>query len=150
MKETFPKSSVMIMADMVGYADGGVVSKQVLKNDAGNITLFSFDEGQGLSEHTAPFDALVQNLEGEVEIVLAGQPLRLKRGVGYYAGRNETLPACGHPLQDVADYDKRLTDLRRCRSHPFSYPERAGYEKGRLCFGGLDRMEMVNENRRVR
>lgn len=68
------------MADMVGYADGGVVSKQVLKNDAGNITLFSFDEGQGLSEHTAPFDALVQNLEGEVEIVLAGQPLRLKRG----------------------------------------------------------------------
>ena len=80
MKETFPKSSVMIMADMVGYADGGVVSKQVLKNDAGNITLFSFDEGQGLSEHTAPFDALVQNLEGEVEIVLAGQPLRLKRG----------------------------------------------------------------------
>lgn len=55
MKETFPKSSVMIMADMVGYADGGVVSKQVLKNDAGNITLFSFDEGQGLSEHTAPF-----------------------------------------------------------------------------------------------
>lgn len=54
MKETFPKSSVMIMADMVGYADGGVVSKQVLKNDAGNITLFSFDEGQGLSEHTAP------------------------------------------------------------------------------------------------
>lgn len=80
MKETFPKSFVMIIADMVGYADGGVVSKQVLKNDAGNITLFSFDEGQGLSEHTAPFDALVQNLEGEVEIVLAGQPLRLKRG----------------------------------------------------------------------
>lgn len=151
MKETFPKSSVMIMADMVGYADGGVVSKQVLKNDAGNITLFSFDEGQGLSEHTAPFDALVQNLEGEVEIVLCWAAVAFEeRGVGYYAGRSETLPACGHPLQDVADNDKRLTDLRRCRSHPFSYPALSGYEKGRLCFGGLDRMKMVNENRRVR
>ena len=60
--------------------DRGVVSKQVLKNEAGNITLFSFDEGQGLSEHAAPFDALVQNLEGEAEIVLGGQPLQLKKG----------------------------------------------------------------------
>ena len=80
MKETFPKSFVMVIADMIGYADGGVVSKQVLKNEAGNITLFSFDEGQGLSEHAAPFDALVQNLEGEAEIVLGGQPLHLKKG----------------------------------------------------------------------
>ena len=70
----------MVIADNIGYADGGVVSKQVLKNEAGNITLFSFDEGQGLSEHAAPFDALVQNLEGEAEIVLGGQPLQLKKG----------------------------------------------------------------------
>ena len=51
----------MVIADKIGYADGGVVSKQVLKNEAGNITLFSFDEGQGLSEHAAPFDALVKS-----------------------------------------------------------------------------------------
>ena len=70
----------MVIADKIGYADGGAVSKQVLKNEAGNITLFSFDEGQGLSEHAAPFDALVQNLEGEAEIVLGGQPLQLKKG----------------------------------------------------------------------
>ena len=70
----------MVIADKIGYADGGVVSKQVLKNEAGNITLFSFDEGQGLSEHAAPFDALVQNLEGEAEIVLGGQPLQWKKG----------------------------------------------------------------------
>ena len=106
MKETFPKSSVMIMADMVGYADGGVVSKQVLKNDAGNITLFSFDEGQGLSEHTAPFDALVQNLEGEVEIVLAGQPLRLKRG-------ESVMPAgVKHSLRAVTRFKMLLTMIR--------------------------------------
>ena len=107
MKETFPKSSVMIMADMVGYADGGVVSKQVLKNDAGNITLFSFDEGQGLSEHTAPFDALVQNLEGEVEIVLAGQPLRLKRG------ESGIMPAgMKHSLRAVTRFKMLLTMIR--------------------------------------
>ena len=46
MEDTFSKSSVMVIADKIGYADGGVVSKQVLKNEAGNITLFSFDEGQ--------------------------------------------------------------------------------------------------------
>ena len=80
MKETFPKSSVMLLTDMIGYADGGIVSKQVLKNEAGNITLFSFDQGQGLSEHTAPFDALIQNLDGEAEITLGGQPLHLKKG----------------------------------------------------------------------
>ena len=107
MKETFPKSSVMIMADMVGYADGGVVSKQVLKNDAGNITLFSFDEGQGLSEHTAPFDALVQNLEGEVEIVLAGQPLRLNRG------ESVIMPAgMKHSLRAVTRFKMLLTMIR--------------------------------------
>lgn len=80
MKETFPKSTVMALKDRVEYADGGVVSKQVLKNEAGNITLFSFDKGQGLSEHTAPFDAFVQILDGQVEIVLDGTPLRLKEG----------------------------------------------------------------------
>ena len=50
----------MVIGEMIGYADGGVVSKQVLKSEAGNITLFSFDRDQGLSEHTAPFDAWVQ------------------------------------------------------------------------------------------
>ena len=52
-ENTFPKASVMRFADKIEYADGGVVSKQVLKNDAGNITLFAFDEEQGLAEHTA-------------------------------------------------------------------------------------------------
>ncbi|MDL2215095.1 cupin domain-containing protein, partial [Dysgonomonas sp. OttesenSCG-928-M03] len=57
-----------------------VVSKQILKNDAGNITLFSFDKGQGLSEHTAPFDAMVQVIDGEVEITIGGSLILLKQG----------------------------------------------------------------------
>lgn len=80
MKDTFPKSSVLVIKDMIEYSDGGVVSKQVLKSDAGNITLFSFDQGQELSEHTAPFDALVQILDGQAEIMLNDKRLALKEG----------------------------------------------------------------------
>jgi hypothetical protein len=83
-ENTFPKASVMRFADKIEYADGGVVSKQVLKNDAGNITLFAFDEEQGLAEHTAPFDALVQVLDGEAEIRIGGEPLRLKTGAAVF------------------------------------------------------------------
>jgi quercetin dioxygenase-like cupin family protein len=68
MNNIFEKGTVLNLAQLVDYSDGGVISKQVLKSNAGNITLFSFDKGQGLSEHTAPFDAMVQVLDGEVEI----------------------------------------------------------------------------------
>lgn len=80
MKDVFSKSAVFGLRDAIEYAEGGIVSKQVLKNDAGNVTLFAFDSGQGLSEHSAPSDALVQVLDGEVEIRLGGQPLYLKTG----------------------------------------------------------------------
>jgi quercetin dioxygenase-like cupin family protein len=59
MGDTFPKSTVLSMKDQVDYADGAIVSKQVIKMPAGNLTLFAFDKGQELSEHSAPFDALV-------------------------------------------------------------------------------------------
>lgn len=61
-------------AEAVDYASGSIVSKQLTYNDAGNITLFAFDEGQQLSEHTAPFDAVVQVVDGEAEIRVGGQP----------------------------------------------------------------------------
>jgi quercetin dioxygenase-like cupin family protein len=67
-------------AELVNYQDGSVVSREIVKKPTGNVTLFAFDEGQGLSEHTAPFDALVYVLEGEVEIGIAGQPHRLQGG----------------------------------------------------------------------
>ena len=58
----------------MNYQDGAVVSREIVKKPTGNVTLFAFDEGQGLSEHTAPFDALVQMVEGEAEIMISGQP----------------------------------------------------------------------------
>jgi quercetin dioxygenase-like cupin family protein len=66
--------------ELVNYQEGAVVSREILKKPAGNVTIFAFDEGQGLSEHTAPFDALAQVLEGEAEISIAGQPHRVAGG----------------------------------------------------------------------
>lgn len=107
MENTFPKASVMRFADKVEYADGGVVSKQVLRNEAGNITLFAFDQGQGLSEHTAPFDALVQVLDGEVEIRIGGSPHRLKTGEAVI------IPAgVPHALQAVRRFKMLLTMIK--------------------------------------
>ncbi len=62
------------MKEYIDYADGSVVSKTLIKKDIGNITLFAFDEGQGLSEHTAPFDAVVHIIDGKAEITIGGQP----------------------------------------------------------------------------
>ncbi|RRD60932.1 cupin domain-containing protein [Tannerella forsythia] len=77
---TFDKATVIALEASVDYTRGGVISKQVTKNQAGNITIFSFDKGQGLSEHTAPFDAFVQVLDGEAEIRIDGAPHILKKG----------------------------------------------------------------------
>jgi len=66
--------------DLAGYQEGAVVSRELVKKPTGTVTIFAFDAGQGLSEHTAPFDALVQVLEGQVEIAIAGRPHRLKGG----------------------------------------------------------------------
>ena len=65
---------------LVDYQPGAVVSREVLKKETGSVTVFAFDDGQGLSEHIAPFDALVNVLDGEVEISIAGQPHRLQAG----------------------------------------------------------------------
>ena len=66
--------------ELVNYQDGAVVSREIVKKPTGNVTLFAFDEGQGLSEHTAPFDALAQVVEGEAEIMISGQPHRVLGG----------------------------------------------------------------------
>ncbi len=68
------------LTHFIPYAIGSVVSKTLLKKDAGNITLFSFDQGQGLSEHTAPFDAVVHILDGQAEISIGGEPRTVKTG----------------------------------------------------------------------
>ncbi len=68
------------MAELVDYQAGSVVSRTVIEKQTGTCTVFAFDEGQGLSEHTAPFDALVSLLDGEAEITISGKPFHLKEG----------------------------------------------------------------------
>ncbi len=68
------------MAELVDYQAGSVVSRTVIEKQTGTCTIFAFDEGQGLSEHTAPFDALVSLLDGEAEITISGKPFHLKEG----------------------------------------------------------------------
>ena len=68
------------LVDLVGYQEGSVVSRAVIDKKTGTVTLFAFDEGQGLSEHTTPFDAMVYVLDGEVEIAISGKRFRLREG----------------------------------------------------------------------
>ena len=78
MKEFLAKA--LKMKDLAAYQDGAVVSKEVLKKDTGTVTVFAFDQGQGLSEHTAPFDALVEILDGEAEIIISGSAHQVSEG----------------------------------------------------------------------
>ena len=68
------------MKDMIAYQDGSIVSKEIITKPTGTVTIFAFDQDQGLSEHTAPFDALVQIVEGEAEIIISGESHHLKEG----------------------------------------------------------------------
>ncbi|MFC1931850.1 cupin domain-containing protein [Chloroflexota bacterium] len=68
------------LAELVDYQRGSIVSKTLIEKSAGNLTLFAFDKGQGLSEHTAPFDALVYLCDGEAEVIISGKPVQLKQG----------------------------------------------------------------------
>lgn len=68
------------LADMTPYQDGAVVSRTLLQHETGTLTVFSFDAGQALSEHTVPFHAFVQVLDGEAQIIIGGQPVAVKAG----------------------------------------------------------------------
>ena len=77
---TVPTATPIDLENEVAYAIGAVVSKTLLKKETGNITLFSFDTGQGLSEHTAPFDAVVYVVDGAADITIGGAPHAVKKG----------------------------------------------------------------------
>ena len=79
-KAKLEPAKTYLMAGLVDYSEGAVVSRTVIKNPAGTVSLFSFDEGQALSEHSAPFDALVQVLDGEVELIIGGETILAKTG----------------------------------------------------------------------
>lgn len=104
---TAPKSKVLPVAEMVNYQEGSVVSRQITKADVGNVTLFAFDIDQGLSEHTAPFDALVHILEGEANVTISGEPFHLKAGNAIIMPANEP-----HALKALQRFKMLLTMIR--------------------------------------
>jgi quercetin dioxygenase-like cupin family protein len=79
-KAKVPGAETVKVAALVSYQDGSIVSREIVRKPTGTVTIFAFDQGQSLSEHKAPFDALVQVLEGEVEITIAGNSHRLQGG----------------------------------------------------------------------
>lgn len=104
---TAPQSQKLSMTDLVSYQEGSVVSRQITKAEAGNVTLFAFDAGQELSEHTAPYDALVHVLEGEAEIRISGQPHLLSAGEAIIMPANEP-----HALRATQKFKMLLTMIR--------------------------------------
>ncbi|RPI70534.1 MAG: cupin domain-containing protein [Ignavibacteriales bacterium] len=73
-------STAINSAGFIEYSDGSIVSKQIIKKDTGTITLFAFDKGQSLSEHTAPFDAFVEIVDGKAECIIDGKPVAVSKG----------------------------------------------------------------------
>jgi len=104
---TTPTSQVLPIADLIAYQEGAVVSRQIVKAEAGNVTLFAFDLGQELSEHTAPFDALVHVLDGEVEVRISGKPHTVKAGEAIVMPANEP-----HALKALSRFKMLLTMIR--------------------------------------
>ena len=100
-----PKQSTL--ADMVDYQEGSIVSKTLVEKKTGTVTLFAFDEGQGLSEHTAPYDAMVLVLDGEVEIKISGRPFHLGQGETIIMPANEP-----HAVKAVGPFKMLLTMIR--------------------------------------
>ncbi len=104
---TAPKAEILNLVSMADYQTGAVVSRQITKAEAGNVTLFAFDEGQELSEHTAPYDALVHVLDGEAEIRISGTPFVLKAGDAIIMPANDP-----HALKAVTKFKMLLTMVR--------------------------------------
>lgn len=95
------------LAGLVEYQAGSVVSRTIIDKKAGTVTLFAFDENQSLSEHTAPYDALVFILDGEADILISGKPVRLKKGEITIMPANEP-----HALTAVTKFKMLLTMIR--------------------------------------
>ena len=100
-------AQVLKPIDLVEYREGSVVSREIVKKNNGKVTLFAFEKGEGLSEHTSPFDALVQVLEGEAEITISGTAHRVK------GGEMILMPAnAPHGLKAVERFKMMLTMVR--------------------------------------
>ena len=106
-KSEMPIAEAVRLTDLVTYQEGAVVSRTLVSRPTGTVTLFAFDEGQGLSEHTAPFDAMAHVLEGEAEIVVSGKPLRTTAGDAVLMPANKP-----HSLNALTKFKMLLTMIR--------------------------------------
>jgi quercetin dioxygenase-like cupin family protein len=95
------------LVDLGDYQEGSVVSRTIIDKKMGTVTFFAFAEGQGLSEHTAPFDALVYLLEGEAEVSISGKPVRLQSGEMVIMPANHP-----HALKAIKKFKMILTMIR--------------------------------------
>jgi quercetin dioxygenase-like cupin family protein len=101
------KARVLKAENLIEYQEGAVVSKEILRKSTGNITMFAFDEGEGLSEHTAPFDAIVQVIDGKAEITISGKKNILEKGNMIIMPANEP-----HSLLAIEKFKMILTMIR--------------------------------------
>ena len=106
-KREMPASEVVRLIDLVNYQEAAVVSRTLVRGATGTVTPFAFDEGQGLTEHTAPFDALAHLLEGEAEITVSGKPLRTTAGEAVLMPANQP-----HSLNAKTKFKMVLTMIR--------------------------------------
>ena len=107
MENTFKHSEIVNFAQTIEYSTDGIVSKRIIQKPIGNVSLFSFDKGQQLSEHTAPFDALIQVLEGQAEIMIDGKPYHLS------AGQAIIMPAnIPHAVNAIEQFKMLLTMIK--------------------------------------
>jgi quercetin dioxygenase-like cupin family protein len=100
-------AKVSNLLELIDYQEGSVVSRTIIDKKTGTVTLFAFDQNQGLSEHTAPFDALVYVLEGEVNIAISGKPLKLTQGEMTVMPANEP-----HALIAITRFKMLLTMIK--------------------------------------
>ena len=107
VKREMPIAEVVRLIDLVSYQEGAVVSRTLVNRATGTLTLFAFDEGQGLSEHTAPFDAVAHLLEGDAEIAVSGKPQRATAGEAILMPANQP-----HSLKALSRFKMLLTMIR--------------------------------------
>lgn len=103
----FPKAQKFKLDEMIDYQSGAVVSKIIIKKDTGNLTLFAFDKGQQLSEHTVPFDAVIQIVEGTAEIIIGKKANTVKQG------ETIVMPAnIAHEVKAIEKFKMLLTMIK--------------------------------------
>ena len=105
--KSFKTAKVFNFANEVNYSENGIVSKRILEKKTGNVSLFAFDKGQSLSEHTAPFDAMVQVIEGKAEIIINKIPFTLLSGESIIMPANIT-----HAVNAIEQFKMLLSMIK--------------------------------------